>query len=276
MVKNYVVEKYGFLPNEMWHLRRIQKPTTTKQGRLFNTNSYRIEIDITYKCNLKCLNCDRSCRQAPSDERMTLRQIKKFIDESVKQGRKWEKIRILGGEPTLHPEILSITGQLLSYKKNFSPDTIIQVVTNGFGARVNNTLSRISREIAISNTIKKSQVNKFSPFNIAPKDSIMYEDVDYSNGCFIPAICGIGLTRYGYYPCAVGGAIDRIFGFDIGKKSLPAVNYKMINELRILCRYCGHFKNNVKYEPITDEVMSASWKGAYRKYKAKKPILSLY
>lgn len=26
--------------------------------------------------------------------------------------------------------------------------------------------------------------------------------------------CGMGVTPYGYYPCAVAGGIDRIFGFN--------------------------------------------------------------
>jgi hypothetical protein len=269
-------KEHGFVPKEIWRLRRIQKPVTLKEGRLFSVNHCRIEIDITYKCNLKCINCDRSCRQAPSHEAMSLEQIRKFIDESIRGRRKWERIRILGGEPTLHPEFLPITELLLLYRKNFSPDTVIQVATNGRGATVNNALSRVSKEIVIINTCKKSPVNKFSPINVAPKDCIMYKDVDYSNGCFIPSLCGIGLTRYGYYPCAAGGAIDRVFGFDIGKKNLPVVNQPMINELKILCGYCGHFKSNIKYERITKEMMSTSWKIAYRKYKKRKPALSLY
>lgn len=257
-------------------IKRLLKSVTALQGPLFKVNHYCIEIDITYKCNLKCLNCNRSCRQAPSDESMSLEQIGKFVDESIRRRKKWGRIRIVGGEPTLCPHFFDIMEQILLYKKDFSPATRIYLVTNGVGKVVNDVLSQIPRRIEIINTAKKSPVNKFYPFNVAPIDDAMYKGVDYSNACWIPYACGIGLTSYGYYPCAVGGAIDRIFGFDIGRKRIPATNDLMINELRVLCSYCGIFKSSIKDEKITKQMMSSTWKKAYQKYKTDKPSLSLY
>lgn len=39
-------------------------------GRPFQPSRNYAEIDITYKCNLKCINCNRSCTQAPIDTEM--------------------------------------------------------------------------------------------------------------------------------------------------------------------------------------------------------------
>jgi len=49
----------------------------------------------------------------------------------------------------------------------------------------------------------------------------------------------------------------------------------MLDQLKILCKYCGHFKrfNNVIKEK---EEISFTWKKAYKKYKEKKPTLILY
>ncbi|MFO7942560.1 MAG: transcription antitermination factor NusB, partial [Bacillota bacterium] len=52
-----------------------------------------------------------------------LDQIKSFIAESVKNDKKWPFIVLIGGEPTLHPDIYEICDLFVNYKKNHSPNT---------------------------------------------------------------------------------------------------------------------------------------------------------
>jgi len=254
---------------------RVQRPITKLLGPLYTQNHQRIQLDITYKCNLQCMNCDKSCRQAVSQECMSIGQIDKFINESKKQERKWEQITIMGGEPTLHPEILDIIQLLLSYKKDFSYDTRIELITNGYGDKVGNVLRRIPDGVVVINTNKQPVPFYFYPFNIAPVDIGIYKYADYSNACSTVRICGIGLTRYGYYICSVAGGIDRVCGFNIGKKALPAVDDQMADQRKVLCKYCGHFKAFVR-EITKEEKISLSWKKAYENYRNNKPYLSLY
>jgi hypothetical protein len=94
---------------------------------------------------------------------------------------------------------------------------------------------------------------------------------------------GLGLSRYGYYPCGGGGSRDRIFGFDIGLKSLSLVTEKALqNQLKQLCKYCGFYKttnpinSRFKNYRITKTKMSRIWKKAYEKYQQSKQTLSLY
>jgi len=281
------------IKNRLFHLCGINDDTSRKLGfivanKTFDLNKFaskfintrykpnhsRIEIDITYACNLHCLNCNRSCTQAPTNEYMTVEQIDKFVQESIEKDRKWEKIRVMGGEPTLHPDLFDILKSLLSYKNKFSPKTRIIIVSNGFGPKVKKVLSKIPEGIEIENTQKISVVNKFYSFNIAPVDLDQYKKTDFSRGCFVTAFCGIGLNRYGYYPCAAGGGIDRVAGFGIGRKELPACDDLMRDELQNLCRYCGLFKSdNTK---INGEEMSSSWKEIYEKAKKEKPNISIY
>jgi hypothetical protein len=73
--------------------------------------------------------------------------------------------------------------------------------------------------------------------------------------------CGIGLTPYGYYPCAVAGGIDRIVGVDRGRKSLPDDDDDLQDQLAVFCRMCGH------YDPVPTATVgdrrSPSWAAAY-------------
>ena len=174
----------------------------------------------------------------------------------------------------MHPQFLEIMALLVEYRDGESPETVIEVNTNGFGRRVNQLLDRLPSGVVIKNSMKTSNVQPlFSTFNVSPRDVPDYDNADYSNGCWITERCGTGVTPYGYYPCAVAGGIDRIFGFDLGRKTLPKADDNMEAELRKFCSVCGHFKR--RQEAMVDgPVMSTTWKQAYANAKAEGPHLS--
>lgn len=246
-------------------------------GPLYATNHRIIELNITFNCNLKCLNCARSCRQAPDRANISIEQIKKFIMESQKKNRRWETIVILGGEPTLHPDIFEILELLVSYKKQRGNKTTLKLVSNGFGSEVKNVLAKISPQILVNNTNKKSVINRFFSFNIAPVDLEEYAKADYSNKCLITKSCGVALSKYGYYCCSNAAGIDRVFGFDVGRKKLPLDGDEMLEQAAILCRYCGRFKVSSSSRCILEEEkMSLSWINAYERFKEQQPVLTEY
>lgn len=257
---------------------RLQKFVTRFRGAIRRRSRGRIQLDITYACNLRCFNCNRSCSQAVSNDQMSIAQIKKFIRESIENNTLWERIDITGGEPALHPDIFIISQLLLEYKKDHSPQTLIRLYSNGYGKHVNTILSKIPKGIEVFNTSKKSPSVEFYPFNVAPKDLPHYKFADYSTGCFTIIHCGIALTPFGYYPCALAGGIDRVLGFDIGRKKLPGADDEMTDQMQILCQYCGKFRVSlrVKGTMVKKEILSPSWVKVYNKYKAKKPPMTLY
>lgn len=217
-----------------------------KGRRTFLPNLQKIEIDITYECNLKCINCNRSSAQAPVKEGMSLEQIQAFVRESIELGKKWELINILGGEPTIHRDFLAIVGEILdNYIIPFSPDTILQVTSNGYGELVQERLRQLPQhpQLVIDYASFKDDkvVSYFSPFNDAPIDHPERNHDEYHKGCWVTSYCGIGLNQLGYYPCGVAGGIDRIFELNLGVKSLKDVDETIANLLNTFCRYCGNF-----------------------------------
>lgn len=268
--RRFALSNYGYI--------RSLKPVSALFGPLFKRSRDCIEIDITYACSLACYNCNRSVRQAPSTEGMSVDQIKKFVQESIDRGKKWKRIRLLGGEPVIHPKIFEILDLLLEYKHNFSGGTEIAVHTNGYGKAVEKRLPLMPKEVVIVNTSKESDVNWFYPFNLAPKDSLFYKFADYSVGCRVPVDCGIGLTPYGYYPCAAAGGIDRVLGQDIARKGLPDDADDMRDQMEKLCAYCGNFKMGgyPMFGQVDYEVSSPSWDEAYARWRELKPKLSSY
>ena len=261
------------MPLRAWYWR-IRPFPTWLLGPQWRRSRDLVEIDITYSCNLKCYNCDRSCEQDPSSDHMSVGQVRHFLEESRAAGVLWKRIRVLGGEPTNHPNFLEIMKLIRDYRDGFSPETSIQVCTNGHGERVKRTLSLLPPDVVVNNSAKTTKVQThFDTFNVAPVDVKEYAGADFSNGCWVTECCGMGVTPYGYYPCAVAGAIDRTFGLDLGRKTLPRTDDPMKEELRTFCKLCGHFKPPTDGE-LEGPVMSATWAQAYARSRQKPPQLS--
>jgi len=265
-------QNLGNNPCLLW--LRIQKPVTWLLGPLFRRSRSIIQLELTYNCNLKCLNCDRGCRQAPSEDFLSLSQVDYFLKETIQAGIKWQAIRLLGGEPTLHPQISDIVDRLLSYVHNHSPETQLVLRTNGYGEETRKILHKLPEAVEIIDSSKSTSQQEFFPVNLAPQDSAVYRWTNFSNACHIPVDCGFALTPSGYYPCGVAGAIDRIFGLDLGRAELPDPEDDMFDQLAAFCRLCGHFR--VAKDRIGHEVCSASWRAVLEAYHQNPPKLTSY
>jgi hypothetical protein len=235
-----------------------------------------VGIDLTMKCNLSCGNCNRAVGLAPSDETISVEQVGRFVRESLDGNWNWRRILLAGGEPTLHPRLADLLEALALYKKRH-PDCYIGIVTNGWGERVRSVLSSLPAWAGVVNSEKVSGTQRFHTFNVAPVDVEALRNDDFSRGCFTIEYCGMALTRYGYYCCAPASAVDRVFGFDLGLKSISAVTDAALkDQLQRLCRYCGHYKYNYREPWSTAQQISPSWQDAVKRYRKETPRLTLY
>ncbi|MDF1667688.1 MAG: radical SAM protein, partial [Planctomycetota bacterium] len=256
----------------IWRRIRVSKLMTRLLGPQYRRSRDLIEIDITYLCNLHCLNCNRSVTQAPSDEHMALSRITQFVNESINKNIRWLRIRILGGEPTLHPAFKEIIDELCRYL-DWHPNCMVEVVSNGYGPKVQEELDNLPNRIMIENSQKTSTIQpSFGPFNMAPKDDPEFSNADFSNGCAILRDCGVGLTPRGYYPCAVAGGIDRILGENLGSPTLPNDSDDMLEAAERLCSLCGRFRDGhfiprLLRPELTEEKISPSWEILYEEWR---------
>ena len=260
--KRLILDAYQFV--------RAQSFVSNTFGRQFQLSRKFVEIDITYKCNLKCINCNRSCSQAPSDIELNVSKIDAFLKQSIEKQIQWKRIRILGGEPTLHSRIFDIIDLLINYQKYYNPSVRLVLGTNFFGKPVHRVLARLPDKIVLKSTIKFSRENLFKPFNVAPADTIYNQFSDYTCGCRIIEECGLGLTPSGYYMCAVAGGIDRIFEYNLGKKEIPDEADALIDQMSTFCRLCGHFGFQW---PTRKKKLSKTWRLAYERLNEKLPSI---
>lgn len=262
---------YGALKH--YRTLRITPIATRALGPQYVRSRDAIEIDITYACNLRCNNCNRSITQAPDKTHMPLEMVQDFVRDSIARGKRWRTIRVLGGEPTLHPRFRDILDTLRAYRQ-FAPACTITVVSNGYSKAVRTALSKIPQGIVIENSAKNGDnvQPSFGPFNMAPVDDPAFASADYVNGCSIMEECGMGLTPTGYYQCAVAGGIDRLLRGDMGYPSLPADADDMPELSRNLCRLCGHFKDGHMIPadlrpPLMEAPKSETWVRIYTDWK---------
>ena len=255
---------------------RISPWATNVLGPRYRRSRDRIDIDITWDCNLRCFHCNRSCDQAPTKERMTVGQVRQFLAETRERNVRWEKIHLIGGEPTLHPEFDEILRVVLEFRDRHSPSSKIIVTTNGFGPEVNAVLARLPASVIVNNTRKTGrQQDEFVRFNLAPRDAPDYAGADFRNACSV-ARNEVALTPYGYYPCVGGGAIDRIFGFDCGRKKLPDAEDGMEEDLARFCSICGFFRLNYTMDVSEDSMVSPTWQRAYEAWRQNPPVLTRF
>jgi hypothetical protein len=203
---------------------------------------------------------------------MTVNQIKKFVSEPIAMNYTWNMIRILRGEPAVHPDAPEMMRLLCEYRAQHVPKCTILFAANGCGEKVKKMLAELPKEVIIDNTATKGSVRWFTAFNLAPIDLKRYKFADYKCGCGTPRKNGIGLTPYGYYSCAPAGGIDRVMGFDVVRKTLPAAADEMYDLRDKL--YRGHL---IGRSTSTDkQVISATWNKAYENYAQEKKQLSIY
>lgn len=240
-----------------------------------------IEIEINTACDLACFACDRFS-DITNNPNMTVAQIKRFVQESIELKWEWDRIRILGGEPTLHPHLKDIVEELIEYRYYY-PKCFIQLLSNGRGKLSSVREWLIYRGVDPHVEGKQPGVTPawFNNTRIAPIDRDPTLQEVPPCGIFGIQGCGIGLTRHGYFLDGAGASAARVAGYDIGVMRLADVTWeRMLEQAKVLCKICGHW--NPSDHLITDKVTQTGqvtgkfWTEALARYQKAKPPMRVY
>jgi len=249
--------------NEVWRRRGLNKSGKYSPRGLFasllrfhevsrpSINTRILEIYLTEYCNKACPNCMSGCVVASSRKHIPLDRLRSFVAETRKARWRWSRIKLFGGEPTLHPDFYEAVGIVKSL------GVPVVVMTNG------TTHVDCGQGVRINNSHKENTPIEHETMYDAPVDRAEYARADFTVGCFRLELCGIALSCDSqYFACAPGVTINRVFGLNLGIPSLTQVTkQKLRQQCATLCKYCGLFKQPPEFGNGTQPI-SKSWSNA--------------
>jgi hypothetical protein len=185
-----------------------------------------VELNISLRCNKKCWACNRLCNVYPytKEDDVTIEQIKKFIEQA--KVIPVNKVKVLGGEPLLHPQFKEIYNLLLQALK----DGIIKALK----IDTNHTIP-FPKDLEIIPGVRlmgKSDEHKKHLPIIHPLDAGYITTA--KPDCAMIKRCGFSLDAKGWLPCSAAIFIERLFHLGLYKDALPKEPWG----LDILCRNC--------------------------------------
>jgi hypothetical protein len=244
-----------------------------------------LEIQINTACDCACFGCDRYS-DVIHDTNMSVDQVWLFVQESIEQNWEWERIRLLGGEPTLHPHFMEIVHALIAYREEF-PGVFLQVLTNGLG-KIETYRQRLL-DLNVDPHVEAKTVGEtpiwFTNTRIAPIDRDPHITELPPCGIFGLRGCGIGLTRHGYFLDGAGASIARVAGYDIGVMELRQVTWDAMEaQAKVVCRVCGHWNppgttpEQLAPRKVTStgEITGPFWDEKIAAYQLSRPPMRLY
>jgi hypothetical protein len=175
----------------------------------------KFELNITMKCNLACYNCNRLCHiYRDRTEHMEVEQIERFVQQIRCSGVPVEKVKVVGGEPLLHPHFVKIYEILFNALNEGLITKLLKIDTNKTIPRpVGIKTSKQVRWMGTEIKKKHHQPALWSP-----------QDLGFvtKGPCDMPFSCGLSLDAYGYLPCSPAIMLTRLLGLDLYRKEYPA------------------------------------------------------
>lgn len=228
-----------------------------------------IELNITLKCNMACANCNRLCHiYRDRTEHMSLEQIEKFIKQA-KIGGGVNKIKIIGGEPLLHPQFVDIYNLLVDAAK----DGVIRNIK----IESNKTIPqpKVQPYPFVSWKGRVQSKKKHQPILWSPKD--IGKITNAQPNCPQISKCGFSLDKYGYLPCSLAIMISRLFDITHLYRYEFPTSYWGLDELCPNCIFSMNSEWRSKYSnkklsdhTIEDRSPTKSYKEAMDKWDVEK------
>lgn len=167
-------------------------------------NRINLEINLVRRCQLSCTNCNRLVglfRDDAAEEDMSVRQILRFINQLDNSPVKVKRVKLLGGEPLLHPHFAEVY-RLLTDAIDEGLIQKVKIESNGIIARPD-----LPPHENIQWAGKPVHRKRHLPVLWSPRD-LGHET---TGPCSMPRICGPSLDAYGYSLCSVAVMMYRVF-----------------------------------------------------------------
>lgn len=236
-----------------------------------------IQIDITNACVNRCSNCTRFCGHHKKPFFMDFETFKKAVDSF--EGYEG-CVGIIGGEPTLHPEIEKFIDYLKEKRIGKSLLVSREPIDN-MQKHIYSNLNNIKAKIGFWSSLNKSYYRHFETINeafdwqllndhnnkclhqailMSRKDLGISDEVFYKrrDNCFAQNTWSATITPKGAFFCEIAGALDMLFngkgGWEIEKdwwKRTPDQFQDQLHWCEI-CSLCLDVPKRISNEDIDD------------------------
>jgi hypothetical protein len=187
---------------------------------------------------------------------MSLDQVQKFVEISMNYT--WDKIGIMGGELTTHPDLDGVFKILKQYKDIY-PHCQVWCMTNGI----------IEYQFPPwVEVVYNRDHSQHHAFYVSPTDEKFCMD---KRACHVLYDCGMGYSIYGFTPCCNNSVAIRALRLVDGIQELKNVTYESLMKLcNIYCKHCGWYMmddfdtGHLLSYPI--DYMSLTWQMACARY----------
>lgn len=233
-----------------------------------------VEINLTERCNLRCPNCTSCCGVAPADRHMPLEVLQRFLEESDAIGKRWKRLTVTGGEPSLHPQVWDAIKMLERYWRRHRATLKLAFFTNGQCPESQAVIDRLYNKGLWRVRIRpkdRKYLRHFVTMNDAPGDQPTYVPGICDHGCRRGLTCGLGLAVDGrIWPCSLAYHIDRVFGFELAvPEAIGAVTLEGLTAvLPVVCKLCGAWDWETSWgvRRTNRQITSPSWEAAIKRY----------
>src|SRR5436853_358830 len=139
----------------------------------YTPQSGKVELHLTYRCNLSCVNCNRmSFLSNPNTEDMTLEDAIEFFRQCDELNWK-PNIVLIGGEPTLHKDFFEFCRLSQEFLRG-DTSRWFQVWSNGYEKesmeKVNRAKELYNASIPSDTHKEKSMILGQDDIFVSPKD----------------------------------------------------------------------------------------------------------
>lgn len=226
----------------------------------------KLELHLTYVCNLACRYCNRGSNFATGHTRdMTVADVLvalREISEPV------ERIILIGGEPTLHNEVVEIARLCLAACRD------VVVYSNEFLPRSRDVLEKLA-SLGIRNLGGSEKRQGSADFG-GQNATVMWSPADFGHARTEPCAwagtrsCGYSVDAAGMTACAIGGFVDGVLGLGVrGRVGLDLAEARRL--LPELCAHCGSYWPYDQPSPLfayRGHLVSREWLAALERWEA--------